>query len=40
MPNLAYLLIEHPLGGIRPDRVREKAFAAVDALQAALMGRA
>ncbi|MCA9284263.1 MAG: hypothetical protein KDA22_03545 [Phycisphaerales bacterium] len=38
MPGLTYLLVEHPLGGIRPDAVRAKALAAVDALEAALLG--
>jgi hypothetical protein len=39
MAALTYLLIEHPLGGIRPDKVREKARASADALEAALLGR-
>jgi hypothetical protein len=39
MPDLVYLVIGHPLGGIRPDAVRAKAAAAVDDLEARLLGR-
>lgn len=39
MPGLVYLVIPHPLGGIRPDAVRQKARAAADDLEAALLGR-
>ncbi|MFN0147693.1 MAG: hypothetical protein ACKVT1_14390 [Dehalococcoidia bacterium] len=36
LPGLTHLLVPHPLGGIRPPAVREKALAAVDNLLAAL----
>lgn len=32
MPSLSFLVVPHPLGGIRPDAVRLKAAAAVDGL--------
>lgn len=35
---LAYVLVPHPLGGLKPDAVRAKAAAAVDDLEAALLG--
>ena len=40
MPELTYLVVPHPLGGIKPDAVRAKALAAVAGLEAALLGRA
>jgi hypothetical protein len=40
MADLIYLVVPHPLGGIKPPAVREKALAAVDQLEAALLGRA
>ena len=39
MADLVYLVIPHPLGGIKPPVVRAKAAAAVDALEQALLGR-
>jgi hypothetical protein len=39
MADLTYLVVPHPLGGIRPAKVHEKAAAAVDGLAAALLGR-
>ncbi len=39
MPDLAYIVIPHPLGGIKPEEVRLKASAAVDELERALLGR-
>jgi hypothetical protein len=38
MPGLSYLIVPHPLGGIRPDKVRTKAMEALDAVEAALLG--
>lgn len=35
---LSYIVIPHPLGGIQPDAVREKALEATPALRAALLG--
>lgn len=40
MPELTYLVVPHPLGGIKPDAVRTKALEAVPGLEAALLGRA
>lgn len=37
-PGLPYIVIPHPLGGIQPDAVREKAIEATPALRAALLG--
>lgn len=31
-PDLAVVLVEHPLGGIEPDEVREKAEVAAKAI--------
>ena len=39
MADLTYIVVPHPLGGIRPDAVRAKARDAVDALESALLGR-
>jgi hypothetical protein len=39
MADLTYLVVPHPLGGIRPDAVRSKAWDAVDELEALLLGR-
>ena len=38
VPALRYVLVPHPLGGLKPDAVRAKAEAAVDDLEAALLG--
>jgi hypothetical protein len=38
MPALPFVIVPHPLGGIRPDAVRAKAVSAVDDLEAALLG--
>ncbi len=40
MPALSYLIVPHPLGGIRPDKVRAKAAESLDAVEAALLGGA
>ncbi|MCY3505506.1 MAG: hypothetical protein OXH41_05020 [Chloroflexi bacterium] len=37
-PELPYIVIPHPLGGIQPDAVQEKALEATAALHAALLG--
>lgn len=37
-PELPYIVIPHPLGGIQPDAVQEKAREAAPALHAALLG--
>lgn len=37
-PELPYIVIPHPLGGIQPDAVEEKAREATAALRAALLG--
>ena len=37
-PGLPRVVISHPLGGIRPDAVLERAREAVPALRAALLG--
>ncbi|MCY3883043.1 MAG: hypothetical protein OXG61_13115 [Chloroflexi bacterium] len=37
-PELPYIVIPHPLGGIQPDAVEEKAREATSALRAALLG--
>ncbi len=37
-PDLPYIVISHPLGGIQPEVVQEKARAATPALRAALLG--
>ena len=39
VPGLHYVLVPHPLGGLKPDAVRAKAAAAVNDLEAALLGR-
>lgn len=39
MSDLAYIVVPHPLGGIKPAEVRVKASAAVDDLERALLGR-
>ena len=38
MADLAYIVVPHPLGGIKPAEVRVKALAAVDDLERALLG--
>jgi hypothetical protein len=38
LPDLPYVVVPHPLGGIRPPAVEEKARAALDDLVDALMG--
>lgn len=41
LPELDRLIVPHPLGGLRPDRVRARVDAAVlDRLEAALLGQA
>ena len=41
LPELARLLIPHPLGGLRPERVRARVDDGVlDRLEAALLGQA
>lgn len=37
-PDLPYIVIPHPLGGIQPAAVLEKALEATPALRAALLG--
>jgi len=39
MPDLAVVVIEHPLGGIEADVVRDKARGAIDAVVALLGDR-
>ena len=39
MADLVYIVIPHPLGGIKPAEVRVKALAAVNDLERALLGR-
>ena len=36
MPDLRYIVVRHPIGGIQPDAVVEKARAALPDLLAAL----
>ena len=38
LPDLPYIAVPHPLGGIRPPAVEEKARASIDDLVEALMG--
>ena len=40
LADLPYIVVPHPLGGIRPPAVEEKARAALDDLVDALMGGA
>ena len=41
LPELDRLIVPHPLGGLRPERVRARVDAAVlDRLEAALLGQA
>ncbi len=37
-PELPYIVIPHPLGGIQPEAVQEKAREAMPDLRAALLG--
>ena len=37
-PDLPYIVIPHPLGGIQPDAVQEEALEATPDLRAALLG--
>ena len=37
-PELPYIVIPHPLGGIQPEAVQEKAREATPDLRAALLG--
>lgn len=39
MPDLAYFVVGHPIGGIRPAKVKEKAADAVPDAVEALLGR-
>lgn len=39
LPELPYIVVPHPLGGIRPELVEGKARAAADDLMRALLGR-
>jgi hypothetical protein len=39
MPDLSFFIVGHPIGGIRPAKVKEKATAAVDDALAALLER-
>ena len=39
MPDLSFFVVGHPIGGIRPAKVREKAAEAVDDALAALLER-
>ncbi len=39
LAGLAYLVVPHPLGGIKPPLVREKARNALESFEAALLGR-
>jgi hypothetical protein len=40
LPELDRLIVQHPLGGLRPDRVRARVDdAVVDRLESALLGQ-
>ena len=40
LPELDRLIVQHPLGGLRPDRVRERVDeGVVDRLESALLGQ-
>lgn len=38
MPGLPYVVVPHPLGGVREDEIRRRGAASADAVLAALRG--